>query len=324
MMGKGCLIGLIIAGVLVLVLFLACYVIFRISADVNFHFGEPKKKSKPSSNPAVVAMRAFRGQAAEWLEQQPFETVCIQSRDHLHLVGHWLPCQGAERTVLLCHGWKGNWAKDMGVFGPFLQTQKCNLLFIEQRAHGDSEGEYLGFGVLERYDCLGWIAYLQKHTPVELPIYLFGCSLGATTVLMASGLELPEQVHGVIADCGFVSPEEQVGTTLKDWWHLPREPFVSIADLICRRKAGYSYRDYSTLKAMQANRKPILFVHGLGDRFVLPEGTLKNHEACQSEKELLLVEGAKHMQSYLLATEEYQQKLRAFFTRYDGQERGES
>ena len=93
-----------------------------------------------------------------------------------------------------------------------------------------------------------------------------GGSLGATTVLMTSGFDLPEQVHGIVADCGFVSPEEQIGQTLKDWWHLPRQPFLWIADHIARRKAGFSFWEYSTLKAMETNTKPILFVHGLVGR----------------------------------------------------------
>lgn len=319
-MGKVCLIVLILLVVAAAALYVSCRVLFRTGTEVKFHFGEPHKKPSSTTNPIVMAMRAKQDAAAKWLEKQPFQTVHILSRDGLRLAGHWLPCEAAQRTVLLCHGWKGNWAKEMGIFGPFLQAQNCNLLFIEQRGHGKSEGKYLGFGVLERYDCQSWIQYLQEHTASELPIYLFGCSLGATAVLMASGFHLPKQVQGIVADCGFVSPEEQITATLKAWWHLPKEPFLSIADRICRRKAGYSYREYSTLQAMEHNTKPILFVHGMEDRFVLPENTLKVHRACRTEKELLLVEGARHIQSYLMATEAYQRRLTAFFAKYDRQE----
>ena len=125
-----------------------------------------------------------------------------------------------------------------------------------------------------------------------------------------------------MADCGFVSPEEQIGQTLKDWWHLPRQPFLWIADHIARRKAGFSFWEYSTLKAMETNTKPILFVHGLDDRFVLPEGTVKNYNACRAEKDLLLVKGARHMQSYLLATAEYQERLKRFFAQHDQEKEG--
>lgn len=319
-MGKICLVVLILLAALILALYVSCYVLFRTGTEVKFRFGEPGKKPSATTNPTVLAMRAKQAEADDWLARQPFQTVSIQSRDGLRLVGHWLPCEKAQRTVLLCHGWKGSWAKDMGVFGPFLQMQNCNLLFAEQRGHGESQGKYLGFGVLERYDCRSWIQYLQEHTPPEMPIYLFGCSLGATTVLMASGFDLPEQVRGIIADCGFVSPEEQIATTLKAWWHLPKEPFLTIADWICRRKAGFSYREYSTLQAMERNTKPVLFVHGMEDRFVSPENTLSAYRACRTKKDLLLVEGARHIQSYLVDTEEYQHRLTAFFAQCDKKE----
>lgn len=321
-MGKGWLIILAVLVVLVAALYGSCLLLFRTGAEVKFHGGEPKKKGNPSSNPAVVTMRTLQAQGMDWMGQQPFQTVSIQSRDGLNLVGHWLPCPDAKRTVLLCHGWKGSWQENMVVFGPFLQAQGCNLLFMEQRGHGESEGKYLGFGVLERHDCLGWVQWLQGRTTSDLPIYLLGGSLGAATVLMTSGFHLPEQVHGVIADCGFVSPEEQIGLTLKAWWHLPRQPFLWLTDRICRRKAGYSFWEYSTLKAMETNTKPILFVHGTEDRFVPPEGTLRNYNACRTEKELFLVEGARHMQSYLLATAEYQKRLSAFFAKHDHEEGG--
>ena len=205
----------------------------------------------------------------------------------------------------------------MSAFGPFLQEEQCNLLFVEQRGHGASQGKCLGFGVLERYDCLDWIRYIQDREPEGMPIYLLGCSLGATTVLMTAGFDLPEEVRGIVADCGFISPEEQITTTLKDWWHMPKQPFLWIADRICQHRARYSYREYATLEAMKTNRIPVLFVHGKEDRFVPVSNTVRNYEACCSEKKLLLVEGARHIQSYLLETERYQELMRNLFQTCD-------
>lgn len=316
-MGRICLIVLAVVVVLAAVLYLSCRLLVRTGTEVEFHFAEPELTIRPSANPNVIAMRAMLEQGMRWMEEQHFETVHVRSREGLNLAGHWLPCEGAQRTAVLFHGWKGNWKDQMAVLGAFLQQQGCNLLFVEQRGHGESEGKYLGFGVLERYDCLNWVHWIQEHTPQNLPIYLMGGSMGATTVLMASGFDLPEQVHGIVADCGFVSPEEQIGLTLKTWWHLPRQPFLWIADRICRRKAGYSFWEYSTLRAMETNTKPILFIHGMDDRFVPPESTLKAYHACRAEKDLFLAEGVRHMQSYLLATAEYQERLKRFFAQHD-------
>ncbi len=319
MAAKIALIVVIVAAVLCLLLYISCCYLFQVGMVAAFRRKPPKKK-RTLRPPTPEQLRLQEGALAaeHWRRVQPFETVAIQSRDNLRLVGHYLPCPGAERTVLLVHGWRGSWERDMAPFGPFLQEQRCNLLFVDQRGHGESEGKYLGFGVLERYDCLAWIHYLQEREP-ELPIYLLGCSQGAATVLMTSGFDLPEQVRGIIADCGFLSPEEQIATTLRDWWHLPKQPFLFVADRICRHRAGYSCRDYSTLEAMKTNRTPVLFVHGSEDRFVPVSNTLRNYQACQAEKDLLLVKGARHIQSYLLGGDPYREKLRTWFRKYDRQ-----
>lgn len=308
----------IVAVVLCLLLYISCCYLFQVGMVAKFQRKPPKKKpdARPLT-PEQLRLQEEKQAAETWRQAQPFQTVAIQSRDNLRLVGHYLPCSQAKRTVLLLHGWRGSWERDMCPFGPFLQEQRCNLLFVEQRGHGASQGEYLGFGVLERYDCLAWVHYLQKREPEGQPIYLLGCSQGATTVLMASGFGLPEQVRGIIADCGFLSPEEQIATTLRDWWHLPKQPFLFVADPICRHRAGYSYRDYSTLEAMKTNRTPVLFVHGSEDRFVPVSNTLRNYQACRAEKELLLVKGARHIQSYLLGGDQYRERLRAWFRKYD-------
>lgn len=313
----------VVAVILCLLLYFVCSYLFRVGMEARFQRKAPRKKK--TAHPPTLRQRQLQqaAQAAEtWRAAQSFECVSIQSRDNLRLVGYYLPCAGAERTVLLVHGWRGSWEGDMSPFGPFLQEQRCNLLFVDQRGHGASEGKYLGFGVLERYDCLAWVSDLQRREPAGMPIYLLGCSQGAATVLMASGFALPKQVRGIIADCGFLSPEEQIATTLRDWWHLPRQPFLFVADQMCRRRAGYSYRAYSTLKAMETNRTPVLFVHGTEDRFVPVSNTLRNYQACRAEKELLLVEGARHIQSYLLGGDQYREKLARFFEKYDCEEGG--
>ena len=194
----------VVAVILCLLLYFVCSYLFRVGMEARFQRKAPRKKK--TAHPPTLRQRQLQqaAQAAEtWRAAQSFECVSIQSRDNLRLVGYYLPCAGAERTVLLVHGWRGSWEGDMSPFGPFLQEQRCNLLFVDQRGHGASEGKYLGFGVLERYDCLAWVSYLQRREPAGMPIYLLGCSQGAATVLMASGFALPKQVRGIIADCGF-------------------------------------------------------------------------------------------------------------------------
>lgn len=148
------------------------------------------------------------GQAAEKLSKRENETIEITSHDGIKLIGHWVPCKSARRIILAMHGWRSTWYSDFGLISDFLEKNDCSVLFAEQRAQNNSGGDYMGFGLIERYDCLDWINWIIEHCNSDLPIYLDGVSMGATTVLMASALDLPKSVHGIVADCGFTSPDD--------------------------------------------------------------------------------------------------------------------
>ena len=256
----------------------------------------------------------------EWGEQlrdTPHETVEITSRDGLKLVGHWFGAESPKRVILAAHGWKACWYRDFGYSYPFLRDENCSVLYIEQRGQGESEGRYIGFGLLERFDVIDWLGWIEQRCGTEIPVYLLGVSMGATTVLMASGQELPPNGKGIIADCGFTSP-----TAI--WKHVAREglhlPFL-ITDLysraLCRRMIGVSPASYSTVDALKTNQVPVLFVHGQDDTFVPVSMTKENYEACVAPKEIMIVPGAIHGLSYAVAKEAYEEKERQFWSKYD-------
>lgn len=247
-----------------------------------------------------------------WLHQQTLEEAEVKSRDGLMLTGHFLNHPEAERIILMFHGWRGKWDQDGAALTKGLYEQKCSILMVDQRAHETSGGKYIGFGVLERYDCLKWLEYLTENTD-KLPIYLSGVSMGASTVLMASGMEMPERVKGVIADCGFTTPYEMVCIFAKRYMKIKGNAMVDAVNYLCRKKAGYDLKEYSTLEAMKKCRVPVFFVHGTGDDFVPCEMTMQNYAACVSDKKLFMVEGAAHTRSYLSDPQKYMEELTAFF-----------
>jgi len=93
----------------------------------------------------------------------------------------------------------------------------------------------------------------------SLPVYLSGVSMGASTVLMATELDLPSQVKGVIADCGFTTPYEMVGIFAKNMMHMKNLSIVDSVNELCKKKAGYDFKECSTLDAMKKCRIPIFF-----------------------------------------------------------------
>lgn len=251
------------------------------------------------------------------LEAKVHETVSIISSDGIKLTAHWYPCENAKRVVIAMHGWRATWSGNFGVIADFWHDQGCSILFPDQRGQNGSGGDYMGFGLTERYDCLDWVHWAEENTDASLPIYLAGVSMGATTVLMAAGLDLPERVHGIIADCGFTSPAGIWKHVVNKNLHLPYGLRGSIASAICKQKIHMDPGSYSTIDAMKVARTPIIFIHGTDDSFVPISMTYDNYKACVAPKRLFVVPGANHGMSYILNREGYERAVCDFFNDFD-------
>ena len=141
--------------------------------------------------------------------------------------------------------------------------------------------------------------------------------MGATTVLMTTGLELPDNVHGVIADCGFTSPHEIWKHVVENNLHLSYGVIGNLANDICKKKIQMGTKDYSTVEAMKECKTPILFIHGTDDHFVPVEMTYENYKACTAPKRLFVVPGADHGMSYVADTQGYQAAMKDFWSTFD-------
>ena len=249
-----------------------------------------------------------------WCEARPMQDWYVRSMDGLKLHASYLPAEHAKRIVLLSHGYRGTRYGSIAHIAPYLHEQGCDLLFIDQRCCGESEGEYITFGAKEQLDVLEWIRKLHENNSQKLPIYLYGQSMGATTILLAAGHVLPKEVKGLIADCGFHSMKQQLRDIASGWFHLH---FVELllwrVDLFCRLHAGFSMKETDTTEALKKNRLPVLFFHGERDTYVWPENTCKNYELCRAPKELVMVPGARHLCASYAAPERYKKKLSQFF-----------
>jgi len=250
-----------------------------------------------------------------WYRTWEKETVTAVSFDGLLLVADLLPAEGPSKgRVLMFHGYHGG-LEDFSAALQHYHELGFDLLIPDQRAHHRSEGKFIGYGVLESRDCKTWAEEADRRWG-EAPTFLVGVSMGASTVLMASGEALPEDVRGIVADCGFTSPKAIVTHVLRRRLHLPVAPFYPVVNGLFRLLAGYGLTDRSTIHAMEHNRLPVLFVHGEADGFVPSKMTRQAYDACQAEKELLLVPGAGHGRSYLEDMPGYQRKLDSFLARY--------
>ena len=229
----------------------------------------------------------------------PVETRTLRADDGAELAADLYRADGPARgTVLLAHGFRGGGRGDFSCAISLYHDLGWDELLIDQRAQGRSGGKRMGLGVLERYDVAAWARMLAAERP-GAPIVLDGISMGATSVLMACGLPLPAEVRGVIADCGFTSPEGIFR------WLLERDRgpvfLLPLFRLLARPVLGYGLRDCSTTEALAGSALPLLLVHGEADRFVPCDMSRRGFAAAAApDKTLITVPGATHGMSFLV------------------------
>lgn len=256
----------------------------------------------------------FIAQRKEKLLAQPKEDVYLEAADGLRLHATYFP-QGEEKKVVLCfHGYTSEGMKDYIALSGYYLKKGYSMLLVDERAHGESEGEYIGFGCLDRQDALCWLDWILERCGEDVEILMHGTSMGGATVLMASGLELPSQVKGIISDCGFTSPKEVFTHVLHSMYHLPAFPAIPAADVLNKRLAGYGMDECNAAREVRKATIPILVIHGDADTFVPVTMCEEIYENIASPKKKLIVEGAAHAESYYKDTESYEQALDEFIS----------
>lgn len=260
----------------------------------------------------------LNGDWIDWVNAQQFEKLTLTSRDGLKLSGYYLPAEvPTDKLVVLTHGYLGH-AKQMGLFGQYYHNElDYNIFMPDARGHGKSEGDYYGFGWPDRLDLIDWTKALVEKLGPDSKIVYHGLSMGAATVLMASGEdELPHQVKAIIADSPYASVYQLFAYQMNRMFYLPAFPLLDSTSLLTKIRAGYSFREASALKAVEKADVPILYIHGESDTFVPTKLTKELYQHTASDAELLLVPNANHGESFALAQEEYKARLDDFLGLY--------
>lgn len=247
-------------------------------------------------------------QGHQWLQEHNGQDVYMTNRDGLKLHAVWVPVENAKGTTIFVHGFRSCGLTDFSLAFDLYRNQGMNILLVSQRSHGASEGKYITFGVKESRDVYEWIQYHNVHFG-KYPVLCSGLSMGAATVMYLAEMDLPENVRGFVADCGFTSPKEILAHVFRQQTHLPAWPFLWATDLCARFFAGFSISEKHTQKTLANNTRPILLVHGMDDDFVPTEMSRRSFDACTGDKTLLLVEGAAHGVSFLVDKETYLKKI---------------
>ncbi len=308
------LIVLIILLGIIALFFLTCYVCFFIT----FYAPNSKKFHNENAMPPGKIYEPFYDQIRLWKkENKTFkqEAVQITSFDGLKLRGVFYSLFESAPIEIMFHGYRGSAGRDL--CGGLQRCQRLgrNVLMVDQRAHSSSEGKVITFGIKERYDVKSWAEYAYKRFGENTKLIITGISMGASTVLMASSLDLPKTVVGVVADCGYSSPKEIIKTVIKKM-HLPAwlfYPFVKLGGLIFGR---FNIEETSPEQELNQSKLPVLLIHGDTDDFVPCEMSRVNEKACSTVCALHVFKGAGHGASYLIDPDRYVTVLKEFEKHY--------
>lgn len=245
------------------------------------------------------------------MNELPFEEVSIQAFDGTKLAAKYYHIGDGAPLQIMLHGYKSSPLRDFCGGHKVAQKMGMNTLVADQRAHGKSGGHTLTFGVKERQDCLSWVQYAVRRFGREQEIILTGLSMGAATVLMASELDLPENVKGIIADCPYSSPKAII-CKVGEYMKLPVKLMYPLVALGARLFGHFNLNECSAAQAVKHTKVPILLIHGEDDRFVPCE---MGREIYEANKEMITLEtfpGAGHGLSYILDCERYERTVRKF------------
>lgn len=300
----------VIIGTLIL---LISYICFRMV------FFASREKAVPADDipvPAGKLYEPYHPQMKKWILEAralPSEDFYITSFDGLKLHAKYYEYEKGAVTEIMFHGYRGSAERDLSG-----GVQRCfalgrNILLVDQRTSCGSEGNVISFGVNEHKDCLAWINFAVKQFGPDVKLVLTGISMGASTVLMAAGKELPPNVVGVLADCGFSSAKKIIKKCAGDI-HVPADLIYPFIKLGAKLFGHFDLEEYTPLEAMKTCSVPVIFFHGESDDFVPCDMSRELYAACLAPKRLVTVPGAGHGLVYVVDNDRYFQALCEFFT----------
>ncbi|RKM58862.1 alpha/beta hydrolase [Butyrivibrio sp. CB08] len=278
--------------------------IYKISTKPHEHHGAN------DFDPAITEGRRFvRNHVSR-------QDVFIEAIDQIRLHASYIPAADESHNyVILIHGiWDNH--ESNGIYAKHYLEKGFNCLLPDLRGFGESEGDYIGYGLDDRLDIMEWIYWLIKKDK-EAKIILHGMSMGAATTLLTTGEHLPENVKGAIADSSYSTLREQFAATYKSFpgSFLPTPIALAVSRAIIYLRAGYDINDVTPIKAVEKSETPTLFIHGDDDRFIDPHMCSRLYEAASCKKQYCMILGAAHIEGVVKDPTNYWLKVDSFINK---------
>ncbi len=301
------LIFFIILFVVLTAIFLIGYYFFSI-AFVKHNFSDTDNPID-SINQNLSQYKEAISKGIEFINTEPSKEVFINSFDGKKLAAKYF-YYGNDKSIILMHGYRSSAARDFSCAVSMYKAFGFNILLCDQRSHGNSEGRLITFGIKESYDAKLWADFLTEKFS-QNRILLSGISMGASTVMLSLGHELPSTVKAVIADCGFTSAKEIIEIVGKRSYKINPRPLMPFLNLYCLLFGRFSIFTKSAIDTVKDSKIPVLLIHGADDSFVPSEMSERIHKL-SNNTELLTIKGADHGLSYLVDRKTVESKIKEF------------
>ncbi|MBE6742116.1 MAG: alpha/beta hydrolase [Ruminococcaceae bacterium] len=280
--------------------------------------GIMKRLGNKKSDKSLREIHKFNAGENEWVSSKDIEIIDMKNNRDNNLKGYFLASEEeSDVFVLFAHGYRSSHCGDPYNFIRFYHEEmKYNFMSVDHVTAGDSDGDYLGFDYFESEDMLLWLDYLVERFGKDIKIILHGVSMGGATVCkMAS--RVPEQVKLIVSDCAYTSAEDQLISVCNSVGLVKSAPLAFyLFNRMNKRLAKFDLKDTNVRDSVAEAKVPMLFVHGDADDFVPTRMAFELYDACGSEKDLLIVNGAAHAESILIGSEKYKAKLKEFIGKY--------
>ena len=294
--------------------------IYPIAGQVAYKLAVASKVTKTTQRTTEQLMQEYElpENKTEWILTSGPQIWQVKTEDNLNLIGVMIPAETeSDNWVITLHGYRANWA-EMGAVAMEYRNRGFNVVMPDQRGHHLSEGSFLGLGYYDGKDILKWIDKILSVNP-NAKIVLHGRSMGGTSVMFATGENLPDNVVCAISDCGYSNAGDVFKHVAKNVLHFPFSSFIiSSADKVTKQHMGVSLSEIDTAAPLSRSKTPTLFIHGEADTFV-PYWMLDvnyNRLAEGVYKEKLVVSGAEHAMSSTVNPELFNTTVFNFVNRF--------
>ena len=317
-MPTGLILVLIIVGLLLLLLGLVAILIYSYAVRVAYRFfARPQPRPAYDKSPLSIDQSTIFGRGQNWFYSNRMNVLDWQMTafDGIKLYAYFIPAQkkSTRDVVILVHGFN-DMPSVMAAYAQLhLEKRDCHILIPHLRAHGMSEGNFVGYGLFDSQDLVMWMQYLETRLGSDIKIILHGRSMGAAAVLMTAGSGIaPKSLKGVIADSSFDALDTEMAFLVQRKYKFQLRPFLMLVRSVAMKRFGFPIEKASPESVASRIKVPVLLFHGTDDVLVPSYMSENIFNRIRAGKRICLIEGAAHVMGYDKAPEKYSQEIEKF------------